>query len=184
MRFSEQSFFENKEKDDQREQNDHGDVVSYHEISHLLSHRFPVSPESMAHENPDQIPCRAAQEREDRHREDSETGYSCSQRNGGTDPRHESIEEDQEISVPPKPFLGFDNVFCPKESEIPLNEEMSSQEPPDPEEGQKTEKAPDRRGDVHSGKTQLPHPDQKGSESRDRVTGDGGHQIFYESAQS
>jgi hypothetical protein len=96
----------------------------------------------------------------------------------------ESIEEDQEIPVPPKPFLGFDNVFCPKESVIPLNEEMSSQEPPDPEEGQKTEQAPDCRGDVHSGKTQPPRSDQKGSESRDRVTGDGGHQIFYESTQS
>jgi len=94
----------------------------------------------MAHENPDQIPCGAAQEGEEQDREGSETGDACSQRNGRADSRHESIEEDQEIPVATEPFLGLNNVFCPEEPEIPLNEEVPSQQSPT----QKRQRKPSR----------------------------------------
>ncbi len=183
FRFPSKSLPENKEQDDQHDQDDHGHIVPHHKIPHLLFHRFPVSSKSMAHENPDQIPRGAAQEGEEQDREGPEAGYACGQRNGGPDSRHESIEEDQEIPIAAEPFLGLDNVFCPEEPEIPLNEEMPSQEPPDPKEAKETEQAPDRRGNKDPCKAQPPHAYQESSESRDRVTGNGRHQVFHKGAQ-
>ena len=72
---SSKSLLENKDQDDQDNQNDHGHIVPHKEIPHLLFYRFPVSPQSMAHENPDQIPCRAAQQGEEQDGKGPETGY-------------------------------------------------------------------------------------------------------------
>jgi len=183
LRFPSKSLPENKEQDDQHNQNDHGHVVTHQEIPHLFFNRFPVSPESEAHEDPDQVPCRTAQQGEEQYRNRPEPGYPCSQCNGRPDSRHESIEEDQEMPVAAEPFLGLDNVFCPEEPEIPLNEEVPSQKSPDPKEAQEPEQAPDRCGNINSRKAQLPHSHQECSERCDRVTGKGRYQVFHKSAQ-
>jgi hypothetical protein len=184
LRFPSKSLPENKEQDDQHNQNDHGHVVPHQEIPHLLFHRFPVSPKGATHEDPDQIPRSAAQKGEKRYRNSSEAGYARSNRNDRANAGYESIEQDQEIPVTAEPLLSLDNVFCLKEFEISLNEKMPAQKSPKPEEGQETEQAPNGRGDVDSDETQLPHSYQESPESRDRVTGNGRHQVFHESAQS
>jgi hypothetical protein len=74
--FFSKSLPENKKQDNQDNQDDHGRVVPHQEIPHFLFHRFPVSPQSVAHENPDQVPCGATQQGEEQDRESPEAGYA------------------------------------------------------------------------------------------------------------
>jgi hypothetical protein len=135
-------FPDNEKYQKQDEHNQQGYVICLPQLGKARLDDLPVASEPKTQEDPDKIPDRTTEKRQEGHPNPFEVHDASDHCNGRTDTWEEPVEGNEKITIFFEPFFRLEDILPFKKSKIVFNEKMPPQITSDPEQAQKSKQTP------------------------------------------
>ena len=176
-------FPDNEKYQKQAEHNQQGYVICLSQLGKARLDDLPVASEPKTQEDPDKIPDRTTDERQEGHPYPFELLDASDHCNGWTDAWEEPVEGNKKITIFSEPFLRLEDIRPFKKPKIIIYKKMPPQITSDPEQAQKSQQTPQSGWKIDPEEIQSSNSHEQGPKGGYGIARDRREKIFNKSAQ-